>query len=929
MPIRRRMQKQTDSTWPSASHQAKSPPNSKHDSPNAGHKSSPLQTRPFITSVEQSTQSTTGLSLQAQSQSTQFDLTQFNLFANHSSQLNPATSTAQATYIQRECGVDESCPAGMEYASSWDNNDPTSSHSGSVNASGNLSYGYSWGQQNTVGIDNDTYMSTSSGYNAGASFNPNNGQVGITGGYSQSTQIGEQTDTRGVGGSGYLDFNSRGELEGGGGTANVTANGTSINIGGGILVSAQPPRLDTDGRYIVTWKREYTVSAGGGHTNASGRGGSASYGGKESTTGSRKFDTQSAAQAFYDGGVWASLDPEDASQLQAGDQISQTDSDQITGGASAQAMGLTVGANITVGDSHSVEVTGLGNQRVSVKVLDSSILGGALSLGAPGVSMTGGLQSTDSNGYIVTFDLSTAAGQSAFQYLTRQGQLPPGGRGYTLKANIEGSQTEESSGFSLAGTSVTNKNTTSETTTTYAADQRTVEERTGAESSGVTVPFLGSFSESDQLTATDDSSASNRTYSVSSNVNSSSTEDVNKELARSTGVHFNSVSNELANQQSRRWTVTSSFSQAQIERLVREIRRGNWNHHSLIYESGDGADFAAEVRAAGDDWDRIDRALTAFVSETGDSGLDLIRSTLGISPRYSLTLQGDPYMTGEAGHTALAQKLRGWTTRLDNQTSPREVGAQIATELRQQRTRLTAISDPERYPDLPNELRGQEMTRTEGEIAELETLQTRARDLVQQNNQSDQMMSVDPSLDPTANSCEMTDAQAVSLEWDAINAFETRVTNKRTDCADMGNDARRAHWIHRGAYTQGPRSAYETWGERHWYGDDDHAAQYESAKSALDSGNSAWQKAEELWGDYRAAKSRLEFTEPAQIVGTLDSTLGDQLVKTFNKFSLARGLYQTALRRYDTIREAHPEAVNNQFYAYTHGHQLPDELKLE
>ncbi len=828
--------------------------------------------------------------------------------------------------VQRLCGVDESCPDGMEYASSWDSSGATSSHSGGVNASGNLSYQYSWGQQSTVGIDNDTHMSNSSGYNAGASFNPNEGQVGLSGGYSQSTQIGDKTNTSSASGSGYLDFNASGELEGGGGAIAVSSNGTTVNLGGGILVSAQPPRLDTDGRYIVTWKREYTGTISGGHTSSKGRGGSIGYEGKESTTGSRKFDTKSAAKAFYDGGVWASLDPEDASQLQTGDRISQTDTDKITGGVTGQGMGMTVGANITVGGSHSVEVTGLGNQRISVKVLDSSILGGAASLGAPGASMTGGLQSTSSEGYIVTFDLSTATGQSAFQYLTRVGQLPPSGRGYTLRANIEGSQREESSGASLLGVSVSNKNTTSETTTTYE-DGRTVEERAGAESSGATFPGLGSFSETDEFKATDDSNAKRRAYSYTSKASSSSTQEVNKELAESTGVSYNLVRSDLPNQQSRQWTITSSFSPSQIERLIREIRSGNWNHHSLIYESGEGADLAAEIRAAGEDWDRIDRALSEFISETGDNGLALIRSTLRINPQYSLTLQGDPYMTGEAGHTALAQKIRGWTSKLDDRESPRAVGSKIASELRKQRERLTAIRDPERYPDLPHELRRREIARTRGELSELESLHDRAWHLVQQSSDADQMMSVDSSLAPSANSSQMTDSQLVSLEWETVSSWEEKAIAKRSECVEMGNDARRAHWIHMGAYAA-KDIAYETWGERHWYGDDDHAEDYESAQDRLDGANRLWGEAEEIWRGYEEEKSKLEFMEPSQAVGRVESTLSEPLIDAFNKFGLARGWYRLALEKYDAIRKAHPEGRNNQFQGYTQGRQLPEERRL-
>ena len=175
--------------------------------------------------------------------------------------------------IQRLCGVDESCPEGMEYASTWDGTEPTSSHDPGLSASGTLSYGYSRGEQTTVGVDNDTYFRDSSSYTAGASFNPNEGHLGVSGAYSRSTEVGDATNTRSVGGSGYLDFNARGELESGGGSFTASADGTSVNIGGGMVVSAQPPRLNTDGRYVVTWKRQYTGTVGGGHTTEGGVGG--------------------------------------------------------------------------------------------------------------------------------------------------------------------------------------------------------------------------------------------------------------------------------------------------------------------------------------------------------------------------------------------------------------------------------------------------------------------------------------------------------------------------------------------------------------------------------------------------------------------------------------------------------------------------------
>ena len=84
-----------------------------------------------------------------------------------------------------------------------------------------------------------------------------------------------------------------------------------------------------------------------------------------------------------------------------------------------------------------------------MRLLDSRILGRAGSLGAAGISMTRGLQSKSSQGYIVTFDLSTSSGKKEYQYLINQGQLPPKGHSYTVQANIEGKQHQKTSGINF------------------------------------------------------------------------------------------------------------------------------------------------------------------------------------------------------------------------------------------------------------------------------------------------------------------------------------------------------------------------------------------------------------------------------------------------------------------------------------------------
>lgn len=828
--------------------------------------------------------------------------------------------------IQRECGENMSCEPSDYYvneSTSW------SGSGSSVGADGNISLGGTYTDSTTLYQDYDEHSSYSEAYGGGVSFNPNNGQVGVNASYSETTVENGESTTNSISGGGYLDFNSNGELEGGGANMSVQQGPITVSVGGGITSSAQPPVLQPDGTYKVTWTRSVTGNVGGGYSQ-SGRGASGSISGGSTVTGSRSFATQTAAQSFFENRDWAEIDPSDARQLGQGDQISTSDSTSLSGGGSVSIAGVKVGATITVGTSRSVEVTGLGNERISVKVTDNDTLGGALSMGAPGISLTGGVSSTDVEGYIVHFDLSTTAGQNAWLYLRTIGALPTSG--YNLHGIINGEVWTETSGFSLMGVTMTNSSTTSETVTEYT--DGTVEERQGTDTTSVSVPFLGSYSESDQLTATDDSRVENRTYTVTSTVNASSTQDVNEELARSTGTHYDTVENSLGNQSSRRWSVSSSFSHTQVESLVRQIRRGNWNYHSLIYQSGHGEDFRDIVLSAGDNWDAIDRGLADFIAETGDKGLELIRNTIGVTPRYSLTLAGDPYMTGEAGHAALARRISGWERNLSRQSNLQSTGQAIGRELRSQRERLDAISDPLRYPDLPNELRQREVTRTRREVERLDELRG---EVLAAHRQQETERQQDPEppeeqnyTDPDAPimseeplSSQMTDEQyAATLrdaEWARVDAYAAIIEGKRESAISDGNVIRRHHYFQvEGAWCFS-RSAIDTWGYEGVFSDGDNLSDFQEAQRFFDLHRSTWERGQEAYNDYLAARSRLEFSTD----GNIESTLMPLLDRAQQKFGMAASSARLGSAVYARIRAAHPEGRNNQFQGYTQGKRLP------
>ena len=595
---------------------------------------------------------------------------------------------------------------------------------------------------NVRDADDNPLLSTQSTVSGNASINTE-GQIGGQIGYSQEETIGDATTSRSVSASGFVDLNENLEFEGLGGNVSVGRGNTTVTVGGGYSVKAEEPRPEGN-RYFVSWSRSYSGSVGGSTSrpNMGGTGTRGTVGASGSVSsgvaGKRYFDTRALAQQFYDGRTWVNIDPSNAAELGVGDQISTSDSASLGASGSASLNGVSVGASLSVGARHTVQITGLGNNRVSVKIMDASILGASVSASASFISMGLSVESIASNGVIVNFDLSNPEGANSFHYLRTIGTLSPNG-GYNMRATISAEQDTETTSIGLAGATLTRGSRTSRERTDFADGGHT-DVQEGEETTGVTLPLgLGSYNESDQLQISYDSRTQERTYSVSSRVNSSNATDVSRDLARSAGVRGGFTELEDAtDQDNRRWSLSSSFSQAQIRQLKNSLNSGDFNYHRLIHRSGHGREFMQIVQGT-EDLDVIATALAEFVSETGDDGLDLIRDTLNITPTYGIALAGDPHMTGESGHQAVAQKINEFTDMIDAPDSNTRglVGTSINRELVRQRRRLIAISDTERYPELPPILRDMEINRTRDEIDTLQRLLQRATSLPRAQEQEE------------------------------------------------------------------------------------------------------------------------------------------------------------------------------------------------
>lgn len=749
-----------------------------------------------------------------------------------------------------------------------------------------------------------TYQQDEHGHNVGAEVS-----------HRRSEQLGDTNFSKSVSAGGYIHISDEGKVDGGGGNISIGSDRTTVTVGGGVRITARSPVLE-DGNYVVIWENSATSSLGAGYKRGFA-GGSASFSRSGGISGQRIFASREEAQAFYDSKAWARISLDDASQFSEGETATKTSGGQFNPGGTINLNGVSVGASISIGKGQSVEVTGLTQHQISVRITDYSILGGSLTLGAPGIGMSGGLQQTTTTGQIANFDLNTVEGRIAFDYLCEVGRLP--NSGFTLVGNLSGKSDTESTGLNLGIASLTGTNTTAEIAVFDSEGRPLAEQRTGTQSTNLRVPGAGNFSKSHLMASSENVKTGERSYSTTITVSSSSTKDVNRALAESTGYHYSDkASRQLENQSSRQWEVISTFTESQIRLLMQAMIKGHFNYYLLIYQAGHGKEFMDAVKRAGTNMDEVDRAISEFISETGSRGLLLICQTIGVRPIFNLRLTGDKYMTGEQGHTKLAERMATFETRLASSGNIRALGIEISKEYSAQQARLTAIMNPELYPDLPHELRQKEVERSKAEIIRLSGLLDRALAVVRGTSPKATDTSGLSKAIPTAH----------ASAWAEIGTEESNVQTSRQRTVKEGNEARRHHWIQViGAYSI--RSAIDTYGqEGGWIlSEGEHYIEYVVAQSYLDNANRAWEQAETAWTNYSRQKIELEFGTgvSAEAIQSLCLALENCL----QLYDSARRQFHSASIIYNDILHLHiEEGRNNQFNAYTQGMRLPAELQL-
>lgn len=555
----------------------------------------------------------------------------------------------------------------------------------------------------------------------------------VTAGATRSYRDSSGRETGSVGASGTLDLNSSGELEGVSGTLSAGRGPVSFALTGGYEVTAEDAERDGD-QWTVAWTVRRHVG-GSVRGRGSGRiaGASASVGARYEVAdrGTQRFATEEAATDFRDHlptrirELSDALDSADSARDMAeGERRSRSESTSGTLGGSVELEGVELGATFGIAESHGISVV-----RRAGDVVDGSFRSGlaasrGFTLGAFGLSM--GTTASDGDEHIVTvrFHLDQPRARQAYDTFI-QGNFVADGDGVEYLHTDDVHTETDGLTLGVLGFSGSDTGTVAETRRRRADGRRETSVR-GTSTSAVSGFGESSTAES-SFEMTRDEATRERSYRMSSEVTGSSGESSQYLLGEATGT--SSVGGD--GRSSGTWTVSQNLSSAEVARFCERVYnpRNPEATSVLVRYLGSGGDTLLEgLRSAGSNVDAQALAVAAFVSEGGARAMDFVRREARATGIVDIALEGDRYLRGGDARRATMLRIRDYRRRVMHRSAEdTELAEHISGDLNGVRFRLAALEDRTRYTDLPEELRRREVERTQGWIADLESLLAQAR----------------------------------------------------------------------------------------------------------------------------------------------------------------------------------------------------------
>ena len=523
----------------------------------------------------------------------------------------------------------------------------------------------------------------------------------------------------------------------------LSRGGKSVSLKAGYSIEAEVKKDGT--KFVVEWKRKHSGSAGG---SAKGVGLS---GETESTDyGTVVFESETRAKAFKkhiaSRAPSAAQDPTTltgAVSLAVGEMRGRGHRTKagLKGEASLSGGG-SIGAGLERGSSSDITV-----KRISLSVFEitrssGTMLGKSISAGNP----IGGASHKDSSsqGHLVTIrtDLTKPDGQAAFERFAKTGELVKGAE-LVKKQDVE--QETSATGVDLLG---------STNTRTGRFGKETTTDKTGVEThvmGGATEAYEGGVLDASHSTVEVqfDATQSNRgsEYTLKGSVDATSAEDSRHGLYELTGTTSWTAASGKRGKSSGAWQVELEVTPELINQFLDKVTDEKLREISVFAGSDPRNELRAALKRAQSITDRQE-AMARFFKESGFDGkaIRAMRDVLwpvkngwsmNKDPKmimanhtgnfeFDLTLPGDRNFRGAAGRHELQAKIEKVTKGLADPTKAMSLHAESYETLKDVQRQRAEVADPSKYGDLPDELRQNQLTRLDRDLAQLTTLTEQA-----------------------------------------------------------------------------------------------------------------------------------------------------------------------------------------------------------
>jgi hypothetical protein len=511
-------------------------------------------------------------------------------------------------------------------------------------------------------------------------------------------------------------FNEHGgTVHAGGGLTGKSGSGVNANVTLG--TQSDSDIVEVDGKFVVTYNTAHTEGFGvGGELKSSpkGAGAGASFGANQSQTKaiSRTFNTRKEAEDFKKqaattvlmGGAAVPTTAKEALLLEEHEKRSAGDIQGTNWGVSASYEGMGVGYSESESSGHE-----LGVERVSQELFNvTTVLSGekvkALTLTGGPLSETKDVTVTSRYSVTVQFDLTKDTGRMGYDLFCATG-VPPVQWATHRPRVVELAAKAEHDKIELLGMANTWSGTTWEQTTT---DETGVEKEFGGEKSHdakggwIARNIFGEDElHSSARVVSRLKNGKEAGYTAIVSVSGESGDYNRKQL----GEIFSGVHTDKDVKASGEWTLSADIA----KEVVHDIET-----NSTRFKSAKTAEEKMKV-------------LSEIIKENGAGAAGAMVRGGGNKLAWDLQLKGDPNFPGPAGREQLVAQREALSKKLKTQPQAADsVVNEVLEILEKLRQRRKAVANEDKYTDLPEELRQQQVALIDKHIEEFNVLRSNA-----------------------------------------------------------------------------------------------------------------------------------------------------------------------------------------------------------